>query len=404
MKNWMKYVCLIMACLLLGSGIDALAEDNKSQAEITNIMATGIGLDPDSAFKNALSNAVQQAVGTVVDAETLVKNEQIVKDQVLTYSDAFVTEVEKIKTVKRSDGLFESSIKASVQKRKLIEKLKENNISITSVDGTSLFAETLTQIKGQTDANALFEKSLEGLPIGLINPRIVDQKPQIIEKTSNGAKVSWKIEISYNQNDYYNKVMPSLQQTLEQISIDKSQSYISTQGSISDKVIYTRDAFFKYIMDFEKRYEKEKYEKKHYLVFLNVGRNMGGDNLRWNWYILERSIFEYTYKKFISIKYPLRIEYIDLNGNILRSEDLDLTSGDIYPKTKPQLYFDFPFFIILEYSDFVWLITPFFYGSHHGQDRYFDQFTLDFNVNLNMEEMKNLKEIKCSFIKEKKGE
>ena len=47
---------------------------------------TGVGTDPDKAVQNAFSQAIEQVVGVLVDADTVVKNDQLIRDEVLTYS------------------------------------------------------------------------------------------------------------------------------------------------------------------------------------------------------------------------------------------------------------------------------------------------------------------------------
>ena len=85
----------IIAILTLAT-FQAVAEPVVNDAT-TEVVASGVGVDADKALQNALMNAVQQAVGLVVDAGTLVKNEAIVKDQILTYSDGYVEHFNKIK-------------------------------------------------------------------------------------------------------------------------------------------------------------------------------------------------------------------------------------------------------------------------------------------------------------------
>lgn len=58
------------------------AEASPSEA----IVVEGVGMTPDEALKDAFRNAVRQVVGAVVDAETLVKNDEVINDKVLTYS------------------------------------------------------------------------------------------------------------------------------------------------------------------------------------------------------------------------------------------------------------------------------------------------------------------------------
>ena len=46
-------------------------------SDTVQIRATGMGISSESALQNAYSNAIQQALGLYVDAETLVQNDQI---------------------------------------------------------------------------------------------------------------------------------------------------------------------------------------------------------------------------------------------------------------------------------------------------------------------------------------
>jgi len=60
-------------------------------SELVTVVASGIGKTEDAALKQAFSNAVTQVVGTIVDAETMVQNDKIISEQILTYSNAIVT-------------------------------------------------------------------------------------------------------------------------------------------------------------------------------------------------------------------------------------------------------------------------------------------------------------------------
>ena len=52
--------------------------------------AKGSGKDRDEALKDAFREAVRKVVGAYVEEETVVKNDQVIKDQVLTYSGGCV--------------------------------------------------------------------------------------------------------------------------------------------------------------------------------------------------------------------------------------------------------------------------------------------------------------------------
>ena len=48
-------------------------------------------------MQNAFSEAIEQTVGVLVDAETVVKNDQLIRDEILTYSRGYVEKYEIVR-------------------------------------------------------------------------------------------------------------------------------------------------------------------------------------------------------------------------------------------------------------------------------------------------------------------
>ena len=108
---------LIPASLLPPSNPPAIAKSEQpAQPDIVEVVAQGMGTDANAALLNAYSNAVQQALGSYVDAETLVQNDQIVRDKILTYSKGFIEKVD-IVSQNQANGLFEVKIRAKVKRQ-----------------------------------------------------------------------------------------------------------------------------------------------------------------------------------------------------------------------------------------------------------------------------------------------
>ena len=94
-------------------------------ADLQITIAQGIGNNPDAALKNALHQAVQQVVGTLVNSESLVKNDDLIKEEILTHSNGFVKNYQVMKKIHPlSNGMYSVTIKAEVVE----QKLKENNL------------------------------------------------------------------------------------------------------------------------------------------------------------------------------------------------------------------------------------------------------------------------------------
>ena len=89
-----------------------------------SVVATGIGKDQDTALKNALRSAVEQAVGVLIDAETRINNDKVISDKILTFSAGFVESYELIGEPVLEGGLVSVRIAAKVKRIELKEELQ----------------------------------------------------------------------------------------------------------------------------------------------------------------------------------------------------------------------------------------------------------------------------------------
>jgi len=125
--------------------------------------AEGSGTTGDEAIRDALRNAVRKAVGVLVDGEVLVKNEDVISDKVLTYSDGFVTSYKELSRTQQ-EGLVRVQIRAHVEQRKLLADLHTAGVKLGPTDGQGLVASALTRKEAQDTGAALLAKMLGELP------------------------------------------------------------------------------------------------------------------------------------------------------------------------------------------------------------------------------------------------
>ena len=125
-------------------------------------IARGIGCSTDAALKDALNQAVQQVVGSMVSSEAFMKNDELIKEQVLTYSDGFVQKYEVLKPAKiNSGGLVEITIKAFVTQKKLQKRLETVNVLKVKVEGVqNIWAQLETEKFRKENAETLLIKTL----------------------------------------------------------------------------------------------------------------------------------------------------------------------------------------------------------------------------------------------------
>ena len=207
-------------------------------ANSISVTVSGYGNTPDDAERSAIQKAVRKAIGEFVDAETIAQNGELIKDEVLTYSDGFV-ESKKILTGPEKDpdlGVFAVTIEAKVVRNKLIERLKESKISVSVVSGDDLWTQAVSKVANVQDGRALLDKFIneEMLPERLLVAEVVSRDSAGNLLRGNEAKPSQRpdydksicdltffIEIRYDLEFYFEKAVPRLRSLLDKICLKK---------------------------------------------------------------------------------------------------------------------------------------------------------------------------------------
>ena len=177
------------------------------------VTATGIGKDADAALRNALRNAVRQVVGTLVDAQQLVSNDALVKDEILTHSAGYVRTHRMVGTpVTNDDGLVEVTITATVNNSLVAEKMRnlgiigekkiaEGNVKTLVDDFENEKAAAIGIEDAIGSAEEMMEKLLEDFHDQMLNTLDVSLKGQLKSNARESA-VEAEIHISINQRKY----------------------------------------------------------------------------------------------------------------------------------------------------------------------------------------------------------
>jgi hypothetical protein len=136
---------------------------------MARVVATGVGVDPDKALLNALSHAIEQAVGVLVDAESIIENDEIVRDQILTCTRGDVEYYQMIRRW-REDGLQHARVWAVVAPNKLAAKLTAKKMTVREVPAElrRLWATSRASRLDQgpaDDAPRMFEKIMEDFQV-----------------------------------------------------------------------------------------------------------------------------------------------------------------------------------------------------------------------------------------------
>jgi hypothetical protein len=204
--------------------------------EIITVTVTGYGKTVEDAEKNALQIAVRKAVGEIVDAETITENEEVIKDKVLSYSDALVWKhqlASKPKINYELGGLFMVEMKAEVVRGKVMERLKAAQISTSEMNGRNLWGRAVSEIDRLDKGKEMLKVFMQKIPISAMF------KTRLVSKDSDGKlrygdnaayqdmKINFEngtvelifyVEVAWDTNLYYQKLAPRILNLLNLLS------------------------------------------------------------------------------------------------------------------------------------------------------------------------------------------
>lgn len=235
-----------------GSKTQAEADDDDT----VKVQGRGFGATKEAALKDAYRDAIERAVGLYVDAETVAENDQIVKDQILTQSNAYITDYRELGVEETDDGRVQLRILATVKKRALTTKLSgvmpTQTATFNSVGLKNVHAQLTTKKKRAADAAALLKNALAGIdPMkSLMVANIRSETMKIVsaedeeeesffgvskgrrgrggyadsgsdESADSDDKVTLRyiFEIRLDREKYFKEFVPNLKAVLDQISL-----------------------------------------------------------------------------------------------------------------------------------------------------------------------------------------
>lgn len=228
------HILIVIAVLSLALPMAASAQKPAAgNKDTVVVVAEGIGLTAEAAEKQAFRTAVRQGVGTLIDASTLIKNDKLIEDEVLTYSNGFIKSWEVLST-RRKDSVFIVTIKAVVKRRDLAERLTKFKITSSKVDGKNLFGAAVTRMEARENATLMLAKVFEEWPRLLTAIVDEDQAYDDVEK-----ELLLHIKLGITPEDYI-KFQKRLLGVVSEIAIAKQTVLTRTVRGSSEAPIFNK--------------------------------------------------------------------------------------------------------------------------------------------------------------------
>lgn len=208
-------------------GATTSASESASVSDVVKVRGKGVGTTRDEALKDAYRDAVERAVGLFVDAEQMVKNDEIITDEILTQSNAYIKKCDVVK-VETVGGIVKIGILAQVVRRPLSKRIKDvmpPQAYDLEAGALNVHAAMVTEMKRNDDAAALVKKLLSDfnpitqlMKVGLVSP-----KPTILPVKGDDSRVNlaYLMKVELDEQKYKEVFVPKFKQVFDQISLTK---------------------------------------------------------------------------------------------------------------------------------------------------------------------------------------
>ncbi|HOD81273.1 MAG: hypothetical protein BWX88_00377 [Planctomycetes bacterium ADurb.Bin126] len=302
--------------------------EKKPDEKLMEVAATGVAVDAEKAVQAAFSQAIEQAVGVLVDAETLVKNEQVVHDQILTFSRGFVRTFEVVRRWEQ-DGLHHARIKALVEVGKLSEKLRGQKIAVREVPGELLYRQVTFDIQNEKQAVEMFQKAMDAFQLDGLTKVKIEGKPDVVEK--DDIQVTLRVNVSMVPDMVaWAKFLQDLEPLLAKLS-SGTDVLTLRMGEAYGGFMFS-DAIEEY-----KKIEKRLGKEASLLLNVFKGMNGKGNITYWKVYKISAPLAE-ALCDIGKRTYRLHVALEDAGGNELAAEPIDVLRWSNSHEAQPYFY------------------------------------------------------------------
>ena len=172
--------------------------------QLVEVKASGYGETVREAYKAALRAAVEQVVGTLIDATTLVENDELIENEILTYAPGMVASAKPIGEPKKTEGgIYIAKVLATVKKGQIEQKLRAASTVNVTLDGADLFARMTAAQENLADAEKMIAEVLSRFTGCVVAEIINDEKGRPkLELDPKTGEVFANVRVRLDQTKY----------------------------------------------------------------------------------------------------------------------------------------------------------------------------------------------------------
>ena len=226
----------------------SLAFYGMADDAFVSTMGKGVGTTAEEALKDSFRDAVERAVGVFVDAEVQAENDELIRDKVLTQSNAYIEKYKKVSERRLDNGLLEVKIVAEVKKGELTRKLRDTmppktfslgdelkrqygerqkmkmelarQVEIANERKRQQAAKEISQGRRDADAAALIKSTLADFnPSAMVFDVVATGDKPIVFGMNDDVIIGFDMTLRLSTEKYFNTLVPRLKQLFGQISL-----------------------------------------------------------------------------------------------------------------------------------------------------------------------------------------
>ncbi len=217
----------------------SFGQPGSKPVETVEVSAKGQGESVEAAKKDAVRNAIKQAVGELVGTKTLVENDELVQDKILTLSNAMVEKAEYGSAKSIGGGLVEVPVKARVKKGQLNRELKKIGVTKGRIDGESIAIKLGTGKERVANAEKFLVERFRDFPGNIVEGVMLAKKDGTpdIEVNEDTGHVFANVGLRVNMENYL-KWTQALCELLGAMCIEKEEVNIAFEERSYQKTMY----------------------------------------------------------------------------------------------------------------------------------------------------------------------
>ena len=189
---------------------------SNETASVMEVIAAGVGLSKEEAQKDAYRNAVRQVVGLYVDSQTLVENDELIEDKILSASNGVVRTAKTIpSSVNEQDGLWRLRARVTVEVTRVTSRLAEAKVIKQKIDGESMFAKAPSKVEKKQSTEELLKELFAELP-NMVKLSLQGAP----DYDTNTGELIYTVELTPDI-EAYREFLPRLTKALETVAVKR---------------------------------------------------------------------------------------------------------------------------------------------------------------------------------------